>query len=153
MLQQFDILLVDDSATDAMVFTNALHEVYPSANAYWVSSGEDAIAFLRQEGEFCDMGRVKLVVLDLNMPGLNGIETLRLIKSIPAVNLLPVVLLSGSRARRDIDLAYSLGASVFFRKLTVLEDYLEEVRVLVQHWLRFAELPSICTSKSRMLPE
>jgi hypothetical protein len=66
---------------------------------------------------------------------------------------LPVVLLSGSKARRDIDLAYSLGASVFFPKLTLLEDYLEEVRVLVQHWLRFAELPSIALRNPSVVSE
>jgi len=144
---QFDILLVDDNAADATAFTEALQEVRPAATVFWASSGEEAVAFLRQEGRFSEMAPVKLIVLDLNMPGLNGIQTLRLIKRIPAVNLLPVVILSSSGDRGAINSAYSSGASVFFPKLATFEQYLDQVRSLAEHWLHHAELPSVAIQK------
>jgi CheY-like chemotaxis protein len=141
LLKRFDILLVDDNAADAMLFYEALKEIYPATSAYWASSGEEALEFLRREGRFSNMGPVRLIVLDLNMPVLNGFETLKAIKQDALLSLIPVVLLSSSRAKEDIQAAYTAGASVFFPKALSWEQYTEEVRVLVQHWLQFAELP------------
>ena len=145
---QFDILLVDDSAADAKIFQEALLEASARARIYWVSSGQEALDFLNQQGRFAGLGPVKLVVLDLNMPGLDGIETLRRIKAHPSANRLPVVLLSSSRSPDEVDLAYSLGANVFFSKPISLENYIQKVRILVQHWLDFAELPTPVSIRS-----
>lgn len=138
----YEILLVDDSAADAKIFQESLAEASTRARVFWVSSGEDALQFLNQEGRFFGVGPVKLVVLDVNMPGMDGIETLRRIKSNPVANRIPVILLSSSRATEEVDLAYSIGANVYFSKPLSLENYVQKVRVLVQHWLDFAELPS-----------
>jgi len=139
---QFDILLVDDNAADAKLFQAALKEAATRASAYWVGSGEEALEFLRQQGRFAQIGTVKLVVLDLNMPGIDGIETLRRIKSSPSLNRVPVVLLSSARDAATVDLAYSLGANSFFSKPLSLDLYIAKIRVLVEHWLDFAELPT-----------
>jgi CheY-like chemotaxis protein len=139
---QFDILLVDDNAADAKIFQEALREASTRANAYWVGSGEEAIDFLSQQGRFLDVAPVKMVVLDLNMPGMDGIETLRRIKSSATMNRVPIVLFSSAKATDTVDLAYSLGANAFFSKPVSLDHYIAKIRILVEHWLDFAELPS-----------
>jgi CheY-like chemotaxis protein len=146
-VQQFDILLVDDSAADAKIFQEALREASTRATAYWVGSGEEALDYLTQRGRFMDAVPVKMVVLDLNMPGIDGVETLRRIKSSTNMNHIPVVLLSSSRAPDTVDLAYALGANAYFSKPLSLEHYVEKIRVLVEHWLDFAELPSPVRSR------
>jgi CheY-like chemotaxis protein len=139
---RFDILLVDDSPADAKIFQESLSEVSSRVRLYWVSSGDEALAFLNQEGRFFGVGPVKVVVLDLNMPGMDGIETLRRIKMDPAISRVPVIILSSSRATEEVDLAYSLGVNAFFSKPLSLENYMQKVRILVQHWLDLAELPT-----------
>lgn len=143
----YDILLVDDNPADAKIFQEALREASTRASAYWVGSGEDAIDFLNHQGRYLDAPPVKMVVLDLNMPGMDGVETLRRIKTSTNVNHVPVVLLSSSRAPDTVDLAYALGANAYFSKPLSLEHYIEKVRILVEHWLDFAELPSPVRSR------
>jgi len=98
--------------------------------------------YLSQEGKYERVGPVKLVLLDINMPGLNGFETLTLIRSNPDFSRVPVVLLSSTMAPAEIDRSYSLGGNSFLHKPTSLEVYVDQVRTLVQYWLHFAQLPS-----------
>ena len=103
---------------------------------HWVRGGEEALAFLRAGGN------PKLVVLDLNMPGLSGLQTLGHIRSARHLRKLPVVVLSGSEKSDDVDSVYEYGGNVFLRKPRAFEEYLEIVRGLAQHWLHLAVLPS-----------
>jgi chemotaxis family two-component system response regulator Rcp1 len=144
---RFDILLIDDSPADAKIFQEALLEASARASAYWVASGEEALEFITQQGRFEGVGPVKLIVLDLNMPGMDGIEILRRMKMNPTISRLPVVLLSSSRSPEEVDLAYSLGANAYFSKPLSLENYIQKVKVMVQHWLDLAELPSPLTMR------
>ena len=139
---------MDDSPADAKIFQESLLEASTRARVYWVCSGEEALQFLNQESRFAGVGPVKLVVLDMNMPGMDGLETLRRIKSNPSVSRTPVVLLSSSRSPEEVDLAYALGANVYFSKPLSLENYVQKVRVLVQHWLDFAELPTAAAPRT-----
>jgi CheY-like chemotaxis protein len=139
---RFDILLVDDSAADAKIFQESLLQASSRVRVYWVGSGEEALEFLHQQGRFRNVGPVKMVLLDLNMPGLDGIETLRRVKMNPATNRVPVVMFSSSRASQEVDRAYSLGANAFFSKPLSLENYVQKAGILVQHWLDYAELPT-----------
>jgi CheY-like chemotaxis protein len=138
-----DILVVDDSANDGYVFREALSQACPEISALWVASGEEAIAFLLKGRELLHTCPAKLVVLDMNMPGLDGIETLRQIRESSVIGSVPVVMLSSCRSRLDVERAYGLGANAFFKKPISFEGYVEKVRILVQHWLRLAELPYI----------
>ena len=137
-----DILLVDDNRIDWEIFQEALRETAPTIVSHWACSGEEAIRFLRQEAEFADTGPVKLVVLDLNMPGMNGFETLKKIRSNPQMSRVPVLLFSSSKSPRDTDEAYILGANAVFCKPCSLERYVEKVQVMVKHWLQLVELPT-----------
>jgi CheY-like chemotaxis protein len=150
---RFDILLVDDSPADAKIFQESLMEVSARVRVYWVGTGEEALEFLHQQGRFRSIGPVKMVLLDLNMPGLDGIETLRCIKSNPALKRLPVIVFSSSRASQEVDKAYSLGANSFFSKPLSLESYVQKARILVQHWLDYAELPTPIGARATALVE
>lgn len=143
MGQAIDILVVDDSADDGYVFREALAQACPEISARWVSSGEEAIAFLLNGGELPHTCPAKLVVLDINMPGIDGIETLRQIRESSVIGSVPVVMLSSCRSRLDVERAYRLGANAFFKKPISFEGYIEKVRIIVHHWLRLAELPYI----------
>ncbi len=151
-LGRFDILLVDDSQADAKIFQESLQEVSAGVRVYWVSSGQEALEFLNQQGRFQGVAFPKMVILDLNMPGIDGIETLRQIKMNASISRVPVVLLSSSRAPEEVDLAYSLGANAFFSKPLSLESYIHKARILVQHWLDSAELPTPYRPSSNRRP-
>jgi two-component system, chemotaxis family, response regulator Rcp1 len=141
-LEPHDILLVDDSQADARIFETALRDASSRARTYWIATGHEAVEFLEQRGRFQNAGPIKIVVLDLHLPGQDGFETLRRIKSDANLARTPVIVLSTSTAQHEIDLAYSLGANAFFRKPITLERYIDLVRALAQHWLDLARLPS-----------
>lgn len=113
------------------------------AQVYWVASGEEALDFLRQRKRFENVGPVKVIILDLHLPGQDGFEILRQIKSDPNLNRVPVIMLTSAISRDEVDLAYSLGANAYFKKPTTLESYIELLLVLAQHWLDLAELPTM----------
>jgi len=131
-----DILVVDDNPLDAHIFQEVLRQASPDACCHWLSSGEEAITFLR------DGGSIKLVLLDINMPGLNGFETLSRIRSNPDLSRIPVVFLSSTTAPAEVDRSYLLGGNAFFSKPTSLDVYVRQIRTLVDYWLHFAKLPS-----------
>ncbi len=141
-LEPFHILLVDDSQADADVFETALKQASARARVYWVATGEEALDFLRQRGRFAGVGPVQIVILDLHLPGQDGLTILRAIKSDPDLSRKPVIMLTSSTSQDEIDLAYSLGANAYFRKPMSLESYMEVVDILTQHWLDLAQLPS-----------
>lgn len=141
MAEPIDILVVDDNPIDGQIFQEALRQASPSARCHWVAGGEEAIKLLRQEGEF-KIGPIKLVVLDVNMPGVDGFETLRRIRSSPDLSRVPVVFFSSSIASKEVDRSYSLGGNAFFQKPRSLSTYVKQVQALVDYWLQFAKLPS-----------
>jgi CheY-like chemotaxis protein len=138
-----DILVIDDSADDGYLFQEALSQACPDVSARWVASGEEAITFLLEGRELLHTCPAKLIVLDINMPGLDGIETLRRIRESSLFGSVPVIMLSSCRSRVDVERAYGSGANAFFKKPISLEGYIERVRILVHHWLRLAELPYV----------
>jgi CheY-like chemotaxis protein len=139
---RFPILLIEDSEPDAQIFETALKQASARAQIYWVATAAEGLEFLRRNGRFRDVGPAQLVVLDLHLGGENGFDALRQIKSDPELCRTPVVMLTSSTHQNDVDLAYSLGANAYFKKPMTLESYIEQVRVLVHHWLDLALLPS-----------
>lgn len=149
IVQKFDILLVDDSAADAQIFRSALEEGKIRALVYWVATGHEALEFLRKSGRFHDVGHPNVVLLDVNLPGENGFNILRSIKTDADLNRTPVLMFSTSSTQQDVDLAYSLGANSYFKKPHSLEAYVDFVRTIVRYWLDLARLPSPTSFSSR----
>jgi two-component system, chemotaxis family, response regulator Rcp1 len=137
----FQILLIDDHASDAKLFQHALEQAATRARLYWVGSAEEGLEYLKQEGRFTGVGRVKLVVSDLSMPGMDGFQFLIQARKNPALATIPIVILSSSRSPRDVLRCYQLGANSYLTKPMSLETFVATIRTLVQYWLDIVELP------------
>jgi two-component system response regulator len=127
------ILLVDDSPDDIALTLRALRTNNITNDVDVASDGEEALGYLLPDGD----GRPKpvLILLDINLPKVSGLEVLRRIRTDDRTRYLPVVVLSTSSEDRDIVDSYSLGANSYIRKPVVFNDFVEAVRVLGLYWL------------------
>jgi CheY-like chemotaxis protein len=137
------LLVVEDSESDVELLREALSDSEPRVELDVVRHGEDALAFLRQEGRFEAAEPPDLVVLDLNLPRMGGFEVLRALRSDvdPRLRRLPVIVFTTSGNRDDVDAAYDLHASSFVTKPSGFDRYLETVKAFREFWLRVAVLP------------
>jgi CheY-like chemotaxis protein len=140
-LGEFQILLIDDHPADAKLFEHALRQTETRAKLYWVGTAEEGLEYLKQEGRFADAERVRLVVSDLSMPGLDGFEFLAQARRNAALSAIPIVIMSSSRSPRDVLRCYRLGANSFITKPMSLETFVATVGTLVRYWLDIVELP------------
>jgi chemotaxis family two-component system response regulator Rcp1 len=138
------LLVVEDSESDVELLREALSDSEPDVALDIVRHGEDALAFLRGEGEFTGVVQPDLVVLDLNLPRMGGFEVLQALREDvdPRLRRLPVVVFTTSSLRSDVETAYDLHASSFVTKPTAFEHYLDAVRAFREFWLRVARLPA-----------
>ena len=139
-----DILLVEDRAEDAELAMMALTENNLANKIKWVKDGQEALDFLFAQGEYeCREGspRPKLMLLDLKMPKVGGIEVLREIRKNPKTKTLPVVVLTTSKEDKDIIEAYNLGVNSYIPKPVGFDNFLKSVRDLGFYWLLLNEGP------------
>ena len=129
------ILLVEDDLGDVELTKQALSESQLVLDLRVVSNGEEALAFLRQEGEYSSAEQPHLVILDLNLPGLDGQEVLAEIRSDQHLKLIPVVIFSTSSDPEDINNSYKLGANCYLQKPADLEEAPAIVQYLENLWL------------------
>jgi CheY-like chemotaxis protein len=141
-LDEFQILLIDDRASDAKLFERALQEAEARVKLYWVATAEEGLEYLKQQGRFAAAGPVRLVVSDLSMPGMDGFEFLTQARKNPALAAIPIVILSNSRSPHDILRCYQLGANSFIAKPMSLETLVTTIGTLVRYWLDIVELPA-----------
>lgn len=135
------ILLVEDSPSDAAMTIEAIHEGPIVNQVYVATDGEIAMAFLRREGCYADAFRPDLILLDLNLPRMDGREVLREVKGDPDLRAIPVVILTTSAAEADILKSYELHANAYVTKPVGLESFLAAVRGIEDFWLALAHLP------------
>ncbi|HEY7281510.1 MAG TPA: response regulator [Actinomycetota bacterium] len=133
--------MVDDSMGDVRLAQEALKEARVANRLSIVHDGEQAMAFLRREDGYGDAPRPDLVLLDLNMPRMDGREVLAQIKGDPDLRTIPVVVLTTSEAEADIVKAYDLHANAYITKPVDLEAFLDAVRVVEEFWLTVVRLP------------
>jgi CheY-like chemotaxis protein len=138
------LLMADDDVDDCLLAKEALAESRIINELYFVHDGEQLLAYLYRSGLYADpttSPRPDLVLLDLNMPRKDGREALRDIKADPTLRLIPVVVLTTSKAEEDILRTYDLGASAFITKPVTFEGLVEVMRTLGQFWFEIVELP------------
>lgn len=138
------ILLVEDSEDDYEATSRAFQKTNLKNPIVWVSSGEEALRYLYHEGPFAgeqDSERPGLILLDLNMPGMDGRRVLRKIKEDPQLRSIPVVVLTTSSDERDIRNSYADGASTYIQKPVSFEGLIEAIRSLKEYWFEIAILP------------
>ena len=123
------ILLIDDNKDDAELTREALSEAAPGVALTWAGDGIDGMRLLR------DGLRPDVILLDLNMPRMDGRETLRQIKADPDLSTLPVIILSTSDAERDVIESYRSRATAFMVKPVIIDDLIDALRQMTQFWL------------------
>jgi two-component system, chemotaxis family, response regulator Rcp1 len=134
-----DILIVEDNAGDVLLVQESLMEV--ETRLHVAVDGLEALAFLRQEGKYADVPRPDLILLDLNLPRKDGREVLAEIKADADLKVIPVIILTSSRALEDIITTYRLHANSYISKPTDLDEYLDALKTVQQYWFRTTELP------------
>jgi len=139
----FQILLVEDNPGDVDLTREALHESKVHTHLSVVRDGDEALAFLRQQGAHAAAPRPDLILLDLNLPKKDGRAVLSEVKADPALASIPVVVLTSSEAERDIAHAYALHANCFVTKPIGLDQFIEIVRSIEQFWLTVVKLPHV----------
>ncbi len=140
------ILLVEDDPADTELTRRALKASGSPARLFVTTDGEDALAYLQHEGDYRDEETAPtpdLVLLDLNMPRLDGRELLRRMRSLPELRLIPAVALTTSDSPVDIAKVYELGANSYITKPRSMSDYVEVFRALESYWFNVVSLPSM----------
>ena len=147
-----DILLVEDSETDAELAIEALRQGKLQNTVNHVKDGEQALQYLRNEGAYADAPRPDLILLDLNMPKVDGREVLRQIRADEDLKVIPVVVLTTSSHDRDIHESYGLAANSYIVKPVNLSSFFEIVREINNFWVQVVSLPPKEAGKSERLP-
>jgi len=136
-----DVLLVEDDEGDALM-TKEAFEFYKINNPlHVVSDGEQALAFVRRTGPFAGAPRPGLILLDVNLPRVSGLEVLAELKRDPELLSIPVVMLTTSRAEEDILRSYQLHANAFVSKPVDFEQFIAAIRQIDEFFLTLVELP------------
>jgi two-component system response regulator len=137
------ILLVEDSPRDAEMTFNALEENNLANEVAHVRDGAEALDYLHRRGEFAGRpnGQPAVVLLDLKMPKVDGLEVLRQMKADPALKVIPVVVMTSSREEQDLLKSYQLGASAYVVKPVKFQDFIHAVKQLGLFWAVLNEPP------------
>lgn len=135
------ILLVEDNPGDVRLTREALRESKLLNELAVASDGVEALAMLRRQGDYSDATTPDLILLDLNLPRLDGREVLQAVKEDPVLRRIPVVVLTTSEAEQDILRAYDLHANCYIVKPVDLEQFLHVVRSIEDFWLTIVKLP------------
>jgi len=139
--RSLDVLLVEDSAGDAELMTEALHsESALSVRVTVVEDGEEAIAYLRRQGRHANAPRPDLILLDLHLPRKNGHEVLADVKQDESLRLIPVILLTSFDTEEAIREAYDRHANCCVRKPSDLDQFALAVKKIETFWLQMARL-------------
>jgi CheY-like chemotaxis protein len=141
------ILICDDDEDDRALTRQALEDAHISNNICFVEDGEQLLDYLYQRGQYAgETGKAPrpgLILLDLNMPKLDGREALKAIKEDAALRDIPVVVLSTSRLDEDIARSYQLGVNSFITKPVTFSGLVTAMNVLGRYWLEIVELPPV----------
>ena len=138
------ILMADDDEDDRLLALDALKEGRVLNNLHCVEDGVELLEYLRREGNFADPAtspRPSLILLDLNMPRMDGREALQHIKADPNLRSIPVVILTTSKEEEDMIRGYDLGAASYITKPVNFEGLVDLMRAIGRYWIEFVELP------------
>ena len=138
------LLMADDDEEDRLMTRDALVESRLANDLRFVADGEELMHYLRRTGAYADSGRAPrpgLILLDLNMPRMDGREALREIKNDPELRSIPVVVLTTSKAEEDILRSYDLGASSFITKPVTFDGLVGVMKAIGCYWFHIVDLP------------
>ena len=133
-----EILLVDDSAADAYLTKLALSEALPNSHVRVAEDGEQALQYLAEAEDYKAAVHPDLILLDLNMPRLDGLSLLAHIKALPEYRSTPIIVLTTSNWSSDVDRAYQLGALKYFTKPANWADYIALGSIIASVWKQWS---------------
>jgi CheY-like chemotaxis protein len=139
------ILIADDDEDDRMFTKEAFDENFEKNEIRFVNDGVELLDYLRRKNKYANPAlspRPSIILLDLNMPKMDGREALREIKSDPKLRTIPVVILTTSKAEHDIVKTYDLGVNCFITKPVSFTAFLEVTRTLGHYWFDIVKLPN-----------
>ena len=139
--RQIEVLLVEDDPGDVMMTREAFQDYKLHNQLHVVSDGAEAMAFLRHEGEYAGRPRPDLVLLDLNLPRMDGRQVLEAIKSDPELASIPVVVLTTSENEDDVLRSYSLHANAYVTKPVDFQRFIEVIRQIDDFFVTVVRLP------------
>ncbi|HEY0186925.1 MAG TPA: response regulator [Cellulomonas sp.] len=139
--QPIDVLLVEDDPGDVLMTQEAFEDSRVPNRLSVVSDGVSALAFLRKEGEHADAPTPDLILLDLNLPRMDGREVLQALKGDEALRSIPVVVLTTSEAEEDVLRSYALHANAYVTKPVDFDRFVEVVRQIDDFFVQVARLP------------
>jgi CheY-like chemotaxis protein len=137
-----DVLLVEDDPGDVLMTQEAFADHKVHNRLHVVSDGVEAMAFLRKEGSYADVPTPDLILLDLNLPKMDGREVLAAIKEDATLRSIPVVILTTSEAEEDVLRSYSLHANAYVTKPVDFERFIDVVRRIDDFFVTVVRLPS-----------
>lgn len=140
-LNSIEILLIEDSPSDANLTMQSLEQAKITNRLHWVEEGEAAMDFLYQRGEYINAPRPDLIVLDLNLPGMDGREILAEVKADPDLRRIPVVVLTTSSNEEDVLRSYDLNANCYVTKPFNVQQFIQVVQLISDFWLTAVKLP------------
>ncbi|MDC7238810.1 MAG: response regulator [Spirochaetales bacterium] len=138
-----DILLVEDNPNDAELAIRSLKKHNLANHLVWVKDGEEALDFLFCRGAYSDRKKTnpKIVMLDLRLPKVDGLEVLKAIRENEETQHLPVVILTSSKEEQDVINSYNLGVNSYVPKPVSFDDFAKTVAELGMYWVVINELP------------
>jgi len=139
--RQIEVLLVEDDPGDVLMTREAFEDYKVRNQLHVVNDGVAALAFLRREGEYAEAPRPDLVLLDLNLPRMDGREVLQAVKSDPQLASIPVVVLTTSEAEEDVLRSYTLHANAYVTKPVDFDRFIKVVREIDDFFVTVVRLP------------
>jgi chemotaxis family two-component system response regulator Rcp1 len=141
MAQAIEVLMVEDNPADVELTKEAFSEGKLRNKLHVVNDGEEALDYLYKRGRFAEAVTPHIVLLDLNLPKINGREVLATIKGDKDLSSIPVIILSSSEDSADIKASYALNANSFVTKPVGIDDFLEVVKSVEHFWVEIVKLP------------
>jgi len=139
--RSFNVLVVESNPADAYLTVQALKQAGFSSDVNVIEDGENALAYLRQEGLYGSAQVPDLILLDLNLAPISGLDILTEIRSNPELGCTPVLILSGSQNQEDVRKAYQLGANCFITKPGNLDQFMRFMKSCHEFWCTVVTLP------------
>ena len=140
--RRITLLLIEDGEADQQLVARALKSAKIKTDLYIVDNGEDGLAFLRGDGEHRGSPRPDLILLDLNLPRIDGKQVLREIRADEKLKEIPVVMLTTSAEESDIIESYRLGVNAYITKPVEVQDFMDSIQKLEEFWFELVMLPS-----------
>lgn len=141
-MKPIHILLVDDDEADILLTRRALQRDKLLLEVHEVQNGEDCMAFLRKQPPYEDAPRPDIVLLDLNMPRMGGLEVLEAVRADPELRFLPIVILTTSSSDEDIVRSYNLNANCYITKPVNLSEFKRVIESIEHFWFTVVRLPT-----------